>query len=429
MASKTYALSLRPAALAVSLLLASHAHAVGNGNIASGAGSIDKNGNTTTVNQSSDKLIVNWDNMDVAKGDTLNFAQKNAQASVLNRIASADPTTIMGALNANGRVFIVNPNGVLIGNGAAINVGSLVASSLNISDADFNADKLNFAGGGKGNVINQGTINAAESVALIGSKKVENTGAINATNSNVVLASGDAISLTFSWGNLEAKLTQGSLEALVNNGGLIATQEGDIVLTAWARDALTRSVINNTGVLEAKEPTYGTYDDVSRVRLTSLESGEVNVGGRISVAYMDEISRGISVSGAGINVLDGAQLSTSTRDPFDPGYGDVNEHINFTSKGSGYVKFGNATLNANRVNIEANNVLTSGAGPTFDKRVRVYVNAPGNVTLFGSVPDAERYQSHNGSGMIDSGFLKAVGNADSLNINVSGQSNINVEKG
>lgn len=133
----TRKIALRPVTLAASLLLSGQAFAVGEGTINSGAGSIAKDGAKTTVTQSSDKMIVDWNNMDVLKQETLNFNQKNSNASVLNRIHSADPTQILGALNANGNVFIVNPNGVLIGNGATINVGNLVASSLDIADDDF----------------------------------------------------------------------------------------------------------------------------------------------------------------------------------------------------------------------------------------------------------------------------------------------------
>ena len=246
---------LRPAFSAVLLFIAANAHAVGTGTIADGIGSIDKSGNTTTVNQTSHKLIVNWDHMNVGNSDTLNFVQPTSNSAVLNRISLADPTLILGTLNASDRVFIVNPNGVLIGNSAKINVASLIASSLNITDKNFKADRLKFTGGGKGDVINAGEINATESVALIGSKMVVNTGSITSANGDVVLAAADNIRLAFNGPHLQAELSKGSLKALVNNGGLIATQDGNILLTAWARDTLTRSVINNTGVLEASSLT------------------------------------------------------------------------------------------------------------------------------------------------------------------------------
>lgn len=280
---------LRSIALAALLLASAQAaQAVGNGTISAGTGGISRNGNTTTVTQTSDKLIVNWDNMNVGANDTLTFAQKNASAAVLNRISSADPTTILGTLNANGRVFIVNPNGVLIGNGARVNVGSLIASSLNISDEDFKADRLRFTGGGQGDVTNNGFVIANESVALIGAKNVTNGGRIHSQTGDVTLAAGDDIFLTFSDSHLQVGLDKASLKALVLNRGIVTTRDGDISLTAWARDSLARTAVNNTGVLEASKlnltqraclscaPTQGN------VALASLGNGNVSSSGSIS---------------------------------------------------------------------------------------------------------------------------------------------------
>lgn len=291
---KTTLFRARPTVLAASLLISSQAYAVGTGTITDGVGSINQNGSTTTVNQSSDKLIVNWNNMNVGANETLTFNQPGAGSSVLNRINSPDATSILGALNANGRVFIVNPNGVLIGNTASVNVGSLVASSLNINDADFNAGRLNFSGGGQGAVVNNGTIQAKESVGLMSAGKVENTGRIQSGAGNVVLAAGDDITLAFADSRLQATLNKASVEALVNNGGLIAAADGNIVLTAWAQDSITRSVINNTGVLEAtslrpKEP--------SQVVAASLGGGAVTMGG-------ESYAKAVQISGDVVS-LDG----------------------------------------------------------------------------------------------------------------------------
>jgi filamentous hemagglutinin family protein len=254
----------------------------------------------------------------------LNFKQRSSTASVLNRINSVDPTTILGSLNANGRVFIVNPSGVLVGPTGKVNVGALFASSLNISDDDFKANRLNFSGGGQGNVVNRGKIIAKESVGLIGSKTVENYGSITSTGGDVVLASADDITLEFADSHLEAKLNKDSLEALVNNGGIIKTEDGDILLTAWGRDSLARSAVNNTGTLEASSLSRDESSDVDRplygnVKLIagkdSLDSdgrwipgsenrkrGDVFVGGSIFA------ENGVRISGANIT-LDGTILS------------------------------------------------------------------------------------------------------------------------
>lgn len=289
MTIETKIVKLRPAAFAVFLLVAGHAYGVGNGVIASGTGSIGTNGATTTVSQSSDKLIVNWDNMNVAQHETLSFNQPGATAAVLNRINSADPTQILGALQANGRVFVVNPNGVLIGNSARIDVGSLVASSLAITDKDFNAGKLRFSGDTKGTVLNDGRINARDSVGLIG-PQTRNTGSIRSAGGDIVLAAGSDVSLNFSGSNLSAAVSESAVHALVENGGLITTDNGDIILTARARDALARTVVNNTGVLEAKALDAGGRitlvgeKTLFRGRTPIEANGDIDIGGSVKAA-------------------------------------------------------------------------------------------------------------------------------------------------
>lgn len=299
---------LHPLALAVSLVAASQVYAVGTGTISSGTGSIAKQGNVTNVNQTSDKLIVNWNDMNVGAGETLNFNQQSKTAAVLNRVQSGNSTQILGALNAQGRVFVVNPNGVLIGSNATVNVGSLVASTLDISDADFKSGNYVFSGTGKGKVTNQGTINATENVALISGADVINTGRITA-GGDVALASGGAVTLAFpAYGNMAVSLSSGTVDALVRNGGLIQSTGGHIALTAWAIDTITRSVINNTGTLEASYVNSGNGNgkDAS-VKLESRGNGTVNADGIVKVA--DAASR-LGVTGDQVTIQRGATLSS-----------------------------------------------------------------------------------------------------------------------
>ncbi|WP_414444108.1 filamentous hemagglutinin N-terminal domain-containing protein [Burkholderia sp. 22PA0106] len=266
---------LRPVAFAVLVLLANQAHAVGVGTIASGTGNISKNGATTTVNQSTDKMVVNWNNMDVRARETLNFVQKDAKSAVLNRINSfMSPTQINGALNANGRVLIVNPNGVVIGNGARVNVGGLIASSLDISDENFNNGKLKFSGDKAGVVYVGGRVAAKESVGLFGTTVVNN-GAIRSENGNVVLGAAQDVTVSFDGGRMQARLDQAAVHALVENNGLIKTDNGDIVMTAWARDAVARNVINNTGTLEADG-----LDKLGGITLLGKGHGNIGLSGK-----------------------------------------------------------------------------------------------------------------------------------------------------
>ena len=131
------------------------------------------------ITQTAGQAIINWQNFDIGADASVQFIQPGSAAAVMNRVHDAVPTGIMGAMTANGRVFIVNPAGVVFGSGAVINVGRLVASSLDIADDDFINGIYDFTVPGIGEIANYGTIDAVEGVALLGSK-VLNTGTIKA---------------------------------------------------------------------------------------------------------------------------------------------------------------------------------------------------------------------------------------------------------
>ena len=141
------------------------------GAVATGQGTISQSGTTTTVSQQSQNLSLNWAGFSIAAGETVRFVQPSSTAVALNRVTGSDPSQIYGQLQANGQVFLINPNGVLFKPGAEVNVGALVASTLNLSDADFQAGHYQFtAGSTTGTVDNQGHLTAAAGgyLALLG---------------------------------------------------------------------------------------------------------------------------------------------------------------------------------------------------------------------------------------------------------------------
>src|SRR5690606_27581197 len=132
------------------------------GTVVSGTGTIDQSGNQTTITQSSDLLSLTWDSFDIGADSTVRFLQPDALSIAVNRILGADPSVILGSLEANGRVFLINPNGVLFGEGAQVNVGGLVASTLDFDDRQLGSDTLTFEGDSSASIINRGSITAAE---------------------------------------------------------------------------------------------------------------------------------------------------------------------------------------------------------------------------------------------------------------------------
>jgi len=144
-----------------------------------------------TIAQASQQAIINWQQFNIAPNDVTQFIQPNVQAIALNRIFDQNPSQIFGSLRANGTVILLNPNGIMFGPNAQVNVGGLIASSLNLSNANFLAGHYLFEGTGiEGPVKNMGAINASHDGVYLLAPNVENSGIITSPQGNIVLAAG-----------------------------------------------------------------------------------------------------------------------------------------------------------------------------------------------------------------------------------------------
>ena len=192
--------------------------------VASGTASFAANGSTLTVT-ASPSAIVNWQTFSIGPGETTQFVQQSAASAVLNRVTSQNPSTILGALQSNGRVFIVNPSGILFAQGSRVDTAGLVASSLAMSDADFLAGRLRFAANGAaGPVLSNGTIATTginAPVYLIGAS-VTNSGVITSPGGEVVLAAGNTVEIADpGTPNITVQITAPANEA-INLGSIVA---------------------------------------------------------------------------------------------------------------------------------------------------------------------------------------------------------------
>src|SRR5690554_1524066 len=245
----------RKMALALAIAaLAGGAHAgPDGGHVIDGAADIFHHHNTTDIHQHSQNVTITWDTFNIDVDEVVNFLQPGSDSLALNRIFSADGTQIQGQLNANGRVFLIDANGVLFGETAQVNVGSLVASTLDVTANDD--DSFSFSGNGSpAAVSNFGSITAADggAVALLGGQ-VSNHGIIQARLGNVALAAGNKITLDFAGdGLLNVQVDEAALNALAENHGLLKADGGRVLMTAHASEALLQTVVNNTGVIEAQ---------------------------------------------------------------------------------------------------------------------------------------------------------------------------------
>ena len=301
--------------LAVSLMMACgagvHAQPVG-GVVSAGSATIGGAPGNMTITQTTPNVAINWQSFGVRAGESVQFVQPGSSSVALNRVIGSDPSNILGSLTANGKVFLVNPNGILFGAGASVNVGGLVASTLAISDADFMANNYKFSGAGAGSVLNQGTINAADGgyVALLGAN-VSNQGVIAAQLGTIALAAGEAVTLDMAGDKLlNVTVDQGALNALVDNGGMIRADGGQELLTTQAAGSLLANVVNNTGVIQAQ--TLVTGENGTIRLLGGTQSGTLNVAGTLDASAPTGGNGGaIETSAARVNIASGVILTTA----------------------------------------------------------------------------------------------------------------------
>jgi trimeric autotransporter adhesin len=222
--------------------------------VTAGTGTVTQTGNTTTIVQTSADLFLKWQSFNVTTNEVVDFIQPGANSIAVNRILGNSGSQIFGRLDANGQVWLINPNGILFGRGAQVNVGGLIASTLDVSDLSLSSELRQLNGSGQGSVINQGTIQAASGgyAALLGNQ-VSNQGVILAQLGTVALGAGSAQTLTFSGRQLiHLRVDQSTLNDLAANGQLIQADGGRIIMAAGARNSLLASVVNNTGILQAQ---------------------------------------------------------------------------------------------------------------------------------------------------------------------------------
>ncbi|NTV29065.1 MAG: filamentous hemagglutinin N-terminal domain-containing protein [Candidatus Omnitrophica bacterium] len=228
------------------------------GSFAVGNGSIDTVGSTMTITQAADtaKGIIDFNSYNVGSAAKVDYKQLAGNSSItLNRVSDINPSQIFGTISANGRIFIVNPNGVLFAPGSHVDAAGLVASSLNITNDSFLNGTYQFTAGNGGAVINAGTLNAPGGfVALIG-PSVQNTGSIVANVGTIALASGNAVTLALDPLSLISVAVgdPGSATAGVVNAGTLQAADGKVLINGQVVDAALKNSVNNSGIIEAQD--------------------------------------------------------------------------------------------------------------------------------------------------------------------------------
>ncbi|MCK4284382.1 MAG: filamentous hemagglutinin N-terminal domain-containing protein, partial [Candidatus Brocadiae bacterium] len=215
--------------IACMTVLTAPVHALPTGGaVVAGSASLDPGANRLDITQATDKVIINYADFSIARGETVQFFQPSSTAAALNRVPHGPMSQIAGQLLANGRIFLINPSGIVFHDSALVDVHSLVASALDISNMDFLSDSLSFQGVTDGVVQNFGQITAGPGgdVFLIG-PEVLNEGRITAPQGSVGLAGGSELYLTDDpFGSLVVEV-QG-LDGRADNAGVIEAAGGHI---------------------------------------------------------------------------------------------------------------------------------------------------------------------------------------------------------
>ncbi|EAU9427452.1 filamentous hemagglutinin N-terminal domain-containing protein, partial [Salmonella enterica] len=281
------------------------------GQIVGGQGSISSAGNQMTIHQQTQNMATNWHSFDIGKNNTVQFIQPDSSSVALNRVTGASGSQIMGTLKANGQVFILNPNGVLFGKDARVNVAGLVASTKNINTADFMKGQYTLSGSGNpgAQVINQGSLTTTKGgYIVLAGERVSNSGTITTPSGRTVLAAGKTVTLQLDNGGLTSVRVNGSVvNALVDNRGLISATNGQVYLTAQGRDMLMNTVVNNSGTIEAK----GLESRGGEIVLNGGDSGVVSQSGRVLADSLTGKGGKITLEGQNIH-LAGNSLTSAT---------------------------------------------------------------------------------------------------------------------
>lgn len=285
------------------------------GTIRSGNGSIVDQGQTMTVQQNSNRMAIDWTQFNIAKNETIRYAQPDKNAVALNRVTGGQQSLIEGNLNANGHVFLVNPNGVVFGKNASIDVGGLVASTARLADDTMNhfgssQDSLNLAVDNENNaaVINEGIIRAQGGLVALHASNVENSGTITDDGGTVALTAAKNLNLSSDAdGKLNFTVDGTMARAQSLNSGTLKADGGYVVMTAKSAGDVLSTVVNNSGTIEAKTLRK---NEKGQVLLDGGDNGQVEVSGTLDASGTEEGQDAGSIKAIGQKTIvhDGTQL-------------------------------------------------------------------------------------------------------------------------
>lgn len=264
--------------------------------VAAGAATFNQTGNQLTIGNTPG-TIINWNAFSIDALESVRFDQQHSLSAVLNRVTGGDVSRILGELSSNGRVFLINPNGILFGAGSRVDVHGLIASTLDLADQDFLVGKLDFrAGSVTGGIKNTGRLEAGAGNIYLIAPDIENSGIVRAPNGAVLLAAGRQVSLV--------DAAHPDIQVIVSAPEDRAANLGELVA---GRISVFGALIHNRGTASADRVEV---DDHGRIVFRA--SGDTIVdGGRLSATHVNGQGGQIEVLGNRVAVAGDALIDAS----------------------------------------------------------------------------------------------------------------------
>lgn len=293
------------------------------GNVVDGAADISSDTTSVTIDQTSDRVVIDWADFDIAAGNRVDFHQPGADAWALNRDLSGAASHIHGTLSANGNVVLQNRHGVHFGATAQIEVNSIIATTHDIDNADFMAGDMTFGIPGESDamVTNDGSITVNDGgLAALVAPAVSNSGMVRAREGTVVLAAGETATYDFYGDGLiniavTAPTTEvpvgpdgQPVEALVANAGAVYADGGTVILTASQLESVVVGAINLDGIVQAN----GITAQSGQVALVS-DTGTITVSGTVTAdgTGADQSGGTVQIAGPVVEIAPTAVVSAS----------------------------------------------------------------------------------------------------------------------
>jgi filamentous hemagglutinin family protein len=304
-------------------------------NVTGGAATVSGQGTSrVTIDQSSDRSFIEWNSFSVAKGESVRFNQPSASSVTANKVVGVAPSEILGAISANGRIILINPNGIFFGKGSTVDAAGLIATTLDLDkDSFLTGGKLKFSSASDrtASVVNEGTLTISDAgLGALVAPHIRNSGALVANLGTAVLSSGKAFTvdfagdglITFALGEGIASTLVGAdgqpLKAQVEQAGEVTA--GRIVLSAAAAREVVNQSVNVSGLVRAGSAGRNSDGSISlrgsnsvAVESTAvlaapagsivLDADSVKVAGNL-------FARSLQLTGDHIDVLTGASLSS-----------------------------------------------------------------------------------------------------------------------